>query len=99
MIIVGTVSYPTEHSKEVAKRLGGLPPLPPYMTTKGPYVTSELGSGIKGMVIFEFDQSKTREAIEYVGNRYAKYIGVPGLTYSFSPWMEIKEALAMIGMA
>jgi hypothetical protein len=98
MVIIAITSFPPEHAKEVGKRLGDLPPLPAYMTIRGPYVSSEVGVGIKVITVYEFDQSKTREAIEFVGDRYAKYHGVPGLTYSVQTWSEVKEALKRIGL-
>jgi hypothetical protein len=98
MVIISIVSYPTESSKEVGKRLGEAPPPPAYVTIKGPYVSSEVGVGIKSIVLYEYDQSKTREAIEYVNNRLAKYIGIPGFTYSTHLWLEAREALKLIGL-
>jgi hypothetical protein len=99
MVIIGIISFPPESGTEVGKRLMQLPPLPPFMTLKGPFLISEVGTGIKSITLFEFDQTKTGEAMEYVANRYAKYIGVPGLTYSVALWFEAKEALKMIGLA
>ena len=98
MVIIAIVCYPTESSKEVGKRLGELPPPPAHVTIKGPYVSGEVGVGIKSIVLYEFDQSKTREAMEYVGNRLVKYFGVPGFTYTYNIWLEAKEALKMIGL-
>jgi hypothetical protein len=99
MIIFGFLSFPPESSTEVGKRLLKLPLPPPFVTIKGPFLISEVGSGIKAIVLFEFDQTKTGESMEYVANRYAQYIGVPGLTYNVALWFEAKEALNMIGLA
>jgi hypothetical protein len=98
MVIIGISSYPLESSKEIGKRLGEQPALPAYITLKGPYVSSEVAVGIKTIALYEFDQSKTREALDIVHNRYIKYLGVPGFTYSTHPWLEVKEALKMIGL-
>jgi hypothetical protein len=68
------------------------------MTIKGPYFSGEVGAGVKAIIIYEFDQTKTKEAMEYVGNRLAKYFGVPGFTYSANIWLEVKEALKMTGL-
>jgi hypothetical protein len=46
MVIIGIMSYLPENAKEVAKRFLELPPLPAYITMKGPYVSSEVGAGI-----------------------------------------------------
>ncbi len=99
MVIIGIVSFPPESATEMGKRFGKLPPLPSYMTLKGPYFQGEVGVGTKAISIFEFDQSKTREAMEFVANRFATYMGVPGYTYSTSIWLEAKEALKLIGLS
>jgi hypothetical protein len=99
MVIISFISFPPESSTEVGKRLMQLPPIPPFMTIKGPFLTSEVGTGIKAFTLFEFDQTKTGEAMEYVTSRYVKYYGVPGFTYNVALWLEVKEALKMIGLA
>ena len=98
MVIIGFLSYPPESSKEMAKRFLEQPPLPTYLTMKGPYFSSELGEGIKSIVIYEFDQSKFSEVNQFIITRFTKYYGVPGFTYSIHPWLEAKEALKAIGM-
>ena len=99
MVIIAIMSYPPESVKEHAKRFMEQPPLPAYITMKaGPYVGSEVGVGIKAIVIYEFDQSKFSEAMQAIATRYAKYFGVPGFTYSINTWLEAKEALKAIGM-
>jgi hypothetical protein len=99
MVTIVIVSFPTESSKEMGKRFKDIPTLPPYITRKGPYVGSELGVGIKLISIWEYDPSKMAEAVEYIGNYYAHFFGVPGFTYTAGPWFEVKEAFKMIGLA
>ena len=99
MVTIGMISFPTESSKEMGKLFMKIPPLPTYITKKGPYFSGELGVGIKAISIFEYDPSKMAEAIEFVGNYYATYIGVPGYTYTVGTWQEAMEALKMIGLA
>jgi hypothetical protein len=48
--------------------------------------------------IYEFDKSKMAEALEALNKRMAKFIGVPGFTYSLDVWLEIDEALKSVGM-
>ena len=99
MVAIVMVSFPTESSKEMGKRFKDLPPLPSYITKKGPYFSSELVVGIKAISIFESDQSKMAEATVFISNYYANYIGVPGYTYTIGTWQETMEALKMIGLA
>jgi hypothetical protein len=99
MVIILTMSFPVASSTEAGKCMLNLPPLPSYMTMKGPFVNPEVGSGQKIMALFEFDQTKTGEVMELLGNRYVPYFGVPGFTYNIALWFEAKEALKMIGLA
>jgi hypothetical protein len=98
MAIIGFLSYPPESAKEMGKRFLEQPPLPAYITVKGPYFSTEVGVGFKAISIYEFDKSKFSEAFEVIAARHAKYYGVPGFTYSQNIWLEAKEALKLIGM-
>jgi hypothetical protein len=98
MVIIGIMSFPPEQSKEIGKRFLEFPPLPAYMTIKGPFISNESGVGVKTITIYEFDQSKTREAIEFVSNRYTTFYSVSGFTCSVNAWLEAIEALKMIGL-
>jgi len=94
MIIISLTSYPTESVKEIGKRFMELPPLADYITMKGPYIRE----GIKGITIYEFDESRYAEAMNYLGERVASLFGVPGFTYSLKHWLEVQDALKMIGL-
>ena len=76
MVIISMESFPPESANEMGKRFLESPPLPAYMTMKGPYVSFEVGVGIKDLNVYEFDQSKLKEALEVVSNRYIKYFAL-----------------------
>jgi hypothetical protein len=95
MVIIGTISFPTESSKEMGKRFMEIPA---FINKRGPYFNSELGVGIKCMSIFEFEPSKMTEAIEFVNDYYAIYIGIPGYSYTIGTWLEAFEALKLVGL-
>ena len=98
MVIIGILSYPPESAKEFGKRFLELPPLPAYITMKGPYAIPEVGAGMKAIAIYEFDKSKLSEVYEVIAARYTKYFGVPGFTFSMNIWLEAKEAFKAMGM-
>jgi hypothetical protein len=98
MIIISLTSYPTESVNEIGKRFMELPPLADYITMKGPYISSDVGESIKGITIYEFDESRYAEAMNYLGERVATLFGVPGFTYSLKHWLEVQDALKMIGL-
>ena len=56
------------------------------MTRKGPYVNSTLSDGIVTMSLIEIDTSKLPEAMIFLGNYYATFIGSPGFKYEVKPF-------------
>jgi len=52
------------------------------------------------ITIYEFDESKYGEARNaIISGRVAKYLNVPGFSYSLNPWLEAKDALHLVGLA
>ena len=98
MVILSLTSYPPESAKEVGKRFVEMPPLPDYITMKGPYITSAVGEGIKGITIYEFEDSKYPEASKFLNERVVVLFDVPGFTYSIEPWLEVQDALKLVGL-
>jgi hypothetical protein len=98
MIIISLTSYPTESAREIGKRFLELPPLADFITMKGPYINSIIGEGIKGITIYEFDDAKYPEASKSLNERLATLMGVPGFTYSLSHWLEVQDALKLVGL-
>ena len=98
MVIIGMMSYPPEAPNEAGKCFMNQKPLAGYITMKGPYVSGTKGEGIQTITIYEFEGSKFADAMEHVMSRYVVYHAVPGLTYSVNVWLEIGEALKMIGL-
>jgi hypothetical protein len=99
MIIISSITFPTESSKDIGQKFGGLPALPDYLTMTGPYLRGSALQGIQAITFFEVDASKMADALIALGDRYANYIGVPGYKYSINVWYDVTEALAMIGLA
>ena len=91
MVIIGMMSYPPESTEEMSSRFLESSPVPAYMTLKGPYVNSEVGVGFKVISVYEFEQSKLKEANDVVLDRYSKFIGVPGFTFSVQIWLEMSD--------
>ena len=98
MVIIATMSYPPESSKEIGERFKANKPLAGYITMKGPYLTGVRGEGIQTLTIYECERAKLTDAMEHITNRYVAYIGVPGMTYQVNVWLEAAEALKMIGL-
>jgi hypothetical protein len=97
MVIVTSSTYPLESATELAKKLADLPAVPDYMTKRGPYVQSDMETGIVAFAIYELDKAKVGEGMEFLGDFMCRYRGVPGFRYTIKPYFEASEALKMIG--
>jgi hypothetical protein len=98
MVIIGRMYYPTDSTQEMAKRFLEAPQIPDFMNRKGPYVGSSLEEGISIVALYELDNAKLAEGMDFVANYYAMFFGVPGFKYEITPHFEVAEALKMIGM-
>ena len=98
MVIVTNVTYPPESSEDMGKRFLEAPQIPDFMTRRGPYFSSDLEKGILGLSIWELDNSKISEATEFLGNYMAIFFGVAGFRYEIKSFLEVQEALKLIGM-
>jgi hypothetical protein len=99
MVILAMLSFPTESANEVGKRFLALKPMPDYVKIKGPYVTNTKGEGVQTVTLFEFEQSKLADVYKLANDRYANFYGVPDFTCSIQVWLEVTEALKLVGLA
>ena len=98
MVIFTYVSYPPESAKDVVERFLKAPQIPDFINRKGPFVSANLSDGIFVTSLFELDKSKLAEGLEFLGNYYAIFFGIPGYRYEIKPFFNVEEALKMIGM-
>ena len=98
MVIVSNLSYPPGSAQDIAKRFLEAPQIPDFMTRNGPYINSTIDKGITTLSVYELDKSKLGEGYEFLGNYMAIFFGVPGFKYEFKAFMDVEEALKMIGM-
>jgi hypothetical protein len=97
MLIITESTYPQQSINEVVKCFKELPPLPEYITLRGPYSITDVQKGIKTIAIYEFDGSKYQEASEIINRRLAAYRDVPGMAWSANRWLDVQEALKTVG--
>lgn len=71
-------SIPLKNIKEYARKVVELPPLPDYITKRGPYIHE----AAKIMVIYEFDKAKIADAWEIIWKHLDAFRGIPGFTLS-----------------
>jgi hypothetical protein len=92
MVYVILSSWPCDKTTEVVKVAMELPPIPDYINRKM-LTRDELGVGVKCFDIYEFDNSKYEEAIEYMNSRVAAFYAVPGFSCESNRWFTEQEAM------
>ena len=97
MVIIANISFPPENASDVGKRFLEIDPVPDFMTLKGPYVKGR-PDGIQAFELYELDNSKIAEGLDYVTNRCVAYFGIPNYRYEINVFFEAAEALKMIGL-
>lgn len=98
MVIITRLTYPPESAKDMAKRFMEAPQVPEFMSRKGPYVGSSLSDGISIIALYELDNARLAEGVDFIANYYTMYFGVPGFKYEITPHFEVAEGLKMLGM-
>lgn len=98
MVIITNISYPPERAKEIANRFLEAPQIPNYMQRKGPYINSSLEDGVHTISVFELDKTYLAEGLEFLGNYYVSFFGVPDFKYQIRPYFDVEEGLKMIGI-
>ena len=98
MILISMIQNPPESATEMVKRSMQLTRLPEFIKTRGPYISSVIGEGIKTLTIYEFEDSKYGEAVKHIGKSLGAFHGVPGFTYSMEVWLRAKDAFESFGV-
>jgi hypothetical protein len=81
MVIKCTISIPFKSIGDYAKQITALPPLPEYITKRGPYINDASDASNEIITIYEFDKSKFAEAYENISKHINAFRGVPGFTF------------------
>ena len=98
MVIIMNISFPTESAKKMGESFINAPPLPDFLTRKGPYVSSTTAEGGKTISIFELESKNLAEGMTAVSDYAASFFGVPGFAYEVKVNFDVQEALKMIGL-
>jgi hypothetical protein len=92
MVIRLTFSIPLKRMKEYTRRVTETPPLPDYLSKRGPFVDNGKGAANQIIMMYECEKSKLPEACKYVFKQLDAFQDVPGFTFSAYLLEEGKEA-------
>jgi hypothetical protein len=82
MVIKCTLSGSTERIKYSVTRCSKLPPLPGYISKRGPYVKNGKRSTHKIIILYEFDRARLKEAWKTVSREMDTWHTIAGLDIS-----------------
>ena len=92
MVIILKTSNPPESTKLMAAKFLKAPQVPDYMRMRGPYIRSNMVSGIVVTSLYEVDNANLAEGLDWIGNYMTTYIGVPGFKFEFEVNFTIEES-------
>ena len=82
MVIKCALSVPEESIESYARQLSELPPLPGYITKKGPYINNREGAVHQIITLYHFNKSRLTEAQEIISKHLGFWRDLPGFTLS-----------------
>ena len=96
MVIKCALSVPAESIKDYARQFSELPPLPEYISKKGPYVNNKEGAAHQIITLYHLNKSKLMEAQEVIFKHLGSLRSLPGIilsahTYGPRPYHLILE--------
>jgi len=82
MIIKCSFSIPLRAIEDYNRQAKNLPPLPEYITKRGPFIDEDKGATNQITTVYEFDKSLLAEAWENISKHLDVFRAVRGFTLS-----------------
>ena len=82
MVIRCTVSVPLKSLQDCVRLLTEFPPLPEYITRKGPDAHKAEGAAHEMIVMYEFDGLRLAEAWGDISKQFHSFHSIPGFVLS-----------------
>jgi hypothetical protein len=94
MVTISTDSFPKKCFQDMAQCFLQTPELPDYMKISGPFFRDLNGKDIQVITIYEFDDAKKLDAMEFIQKREANFDCVKGFKcQATNSWLEPRDAL------
>ena len=102
MYIIVSELYPNDKAKEVANLyVTAITKYPHNDSLAAPIVPVAVRTtlqGIESISIYEVKKGKADDALTYVATRLAMFNDIQGYRWTINPYMNLEEALKLIGM-
>ena len=81
MVIKCIFSIPLKSIRDYARQVMELPPLPDYITIRGPHI-DDVGGGNQTITLYEFEESRSAEAWKSIFKQLDAFHAVAGFTFA-----------------
>ena len=96
MIMLGTMTFNADCAMAVAEHYSTVPRVPEFMKIIGPFIRSNIEAGISTISIFEFDDARADEAVDYLKKRYATFDDIEGVVSHVEEWLGVGVVLQLL---
>jgi len=96
--IIAQSRWPSSSSEKLAKAWLGMDDVPDTQKLIWAGTLDDIKAGVKGLVIWQCDDSKIAATLSWIRKDLVRYNTVPGFSCSVNVWTEPEEALKVLGI-
>jgi hypothetical protein len=96
--IIAQSRWPTASSEKLAKMWLEMGDVPDTQKLIWAGTLDDIKVGVKGLVIWQCDDSKIADTLSWIRKDLVGYNAVPGFSCSVNVWTEPEEALKVLGI-
>nr|WHW29597.1 hypothetical protein [uncultured bacterium] len=96
MIMFGMMAFPSESALAVADLFGRLAPIPEFIKITGPYIRSNIETGIHTTTIYDVDEDRVDDGMAYLRQRYARFSEIAKVSATIEEWLGVDAALQVL---
>ncbi len=91
--------YPGTSAEQIAKTWVEMKALPDSLTMVWAGAKGDVNLGIRGLVMYQCYKDKIDDSLAFIREDEARYLKIPGYSFSIDIWTEPEDALKMVGLA
>ena len=96
--IIAASKWPTSSSEHLGKTWIEMGDVPESQKLVWAGTLDDINMGVKGLVIWQCDDSKITDTLSWIRNDLVRYNKVPGFSCSVDVWTEPEDALKLLGL-
>ncbi len=97
--IIAEGLFPATSAEQVAKTWVEMKAPPDWLTMVWVGTKSEVNLGSRALVVYQCYKDKIDDSLAFIREDVARYLKIPGYSFSIDIWTEPEDALKMVGLA